>query len=243
MTTKQQNIGRRLEDLYKQQEKWEGSAFKTSNQMLYGILQQCYALEKSMGAEQLSELDRYCTEQKITCKSSAKPIAKIIKCVFRIDRRRVSTYVTALRAAKEDNIASDDLSTWLEKNGGVQEISMRRCSNNKPDAAQRAVEARQVVMHRPVLATVASVELTATYKFKSPEDVVLLLASWNPNGQFEIHQLIQSDSAIEAAFRSCYKTATSQKQIQNTEQMAVDAQKQTLDAIDAVSATLSQKVA
>src|SRR5665213_2922307 len=188
------SIQQRLEDLSKQREKWEVNVFKTSNQMLYGILQQCYVLEKSMGTEQYSELNNYCTQHDIAFNSSTKAIAKIIKCVFSIDRRRVSTYVTALRAAKENDISSEELSAWLEENGGVQEISLRRSTNYKPDA-QRVVEATHIVMHQPVLATVASAELTAMYKFKSSEDAVLLLASLNPNGQFEICLLYTSDAA------------------------------------------------
>jgi hypothetical protein len=100
-----------------------------------------------------------------------------------------------------------------------------------------------VVLQQPVLATLDNVALTAKYKFKSSEDAVLLLATQNPNGQFEIRQVIQSESVINAALRSCYGKAICQKQIQNTAQPTVDVQKQTLDVVDALTAQLSQRVA
>jgi hypothetical protein len=236
------NIRQKLEDLSTQRGKWEIGVFKTSNDMLYGILQQCYALEEIMGTEQQSELDDYCKQHNIKVKSSANPTAKIIKCVFPIDRRRVSTYVTALKAAKENDIPDDALSDWIEEKGGLLEISLRRSPNYKTDA-QRAVEVKQVVLQQPVLATLDNVALTAKYKFKSSEDAVLLLATQNPNGQFEIRQVIQSESVINAALRSCYGKAICQKQIQNTAQPTVDVQKQTLDVVDALTAQLSQRVA
>src|ERR1039458_6992571 len=42
------NMGNILDHLNSQRENWEASAYKTSNQMLYGILQKCYQLERSM---------------------------------------------------------------------------------------------------------------------------------------------------------------------------------------------------
>src|SRR5665213_563909 len=115
------NIGNILDQLNSQRENWEASAYKTSNQMLYGILQKCYRLERSMQRSQYSELNDYCKQREIGYNSSTDTIAKIIKCVFPVDRRRVSTYVTALRAAKQKEGESQNQADWLERHGGVQE--------------------------------------------------------------------------------------------------------------------------
>ena len=236
------NIGNILGQLNSQRENWEASAYKTSNQMLYAILQQCYQLERSMQRSQYSELNDYCKQRGIGYNSSTDTIAKIIKCVFPVDRRRVSTYVTALRAAMQHDVEIQNLADWLERNGGVQEINLRRSANYKTDT-ERAAEAKQVVMHQPVLATVTSVELTALYSLKSSEDTVLLLASHNANGQFEIRQLIQTESAIKAVLSSYYPKAVEKKQAQDTVQTAASQQQQTLDTLNSVASHISAKAA
>ena len=169
--------------------------------------------------------------------SSTGTLAKIIKCVFPIDRRRVSNYVTALRAAKEQNIPGESLASWLEQQGGLQEISLRGSASSKPYSGS-ATEAKEMVLQQPVLASLTDARLTAMYRSETQEVIVLLLASLNPAGQFEIREVIQSEGLIKAALNGCYRKASAQKQKQNTAQRAVDQQKRTLDAVDVVGMKL-----
>jgi hypothetical protein len=92
-----------IEQLVIEREVWESTVYRTSNDMLYGLLQKCYALYKrmeGMSAEAVTlreNLTSYINIKGIKCVKSSHTIVKIVKCVFGDDRRRV-----ACRSVKTD---------------------------------------------------------------------------------------------------------------------------------------------
>ena len=94
-----------IEQLVIEREVWEQSVYRTSNDMLYALLQKCYGLYKSMegmSADAIvlrSGLTDYINLKNIKCTSTSHTVVKIVKCVFGDDRRRASAYGIVLRAA------------------------------------------------------------------------------------------------------------------------------------------------
>jgi len=236
-------IGQILDGIIVERENWEVTAFTTSNRLLYGILQRCYELDGGMKKkQQYLDLNDYCTQRGIGFNSSTDTLAKLVKCVFSVDRRRVSTYVTALRAAKQSKVPSADLAQWLEDNGGVQEISLKHSLTYKSDK-ERAKAGLSVVLNQPVLGKVSGDELAKRYDASKCEDVVLFVAKHNANGEFEIHALIQNTTVLIAALASYYaKTVEVQKE-QSKAAVAVIQQQQKLEAVTAVSALVEKLAA
>ena len=94
----------RIEALAVEREAWELTAYARSNELLYGVMQKCYALYKDLtqrtgdvGARKMA-LQDYIDGKGLAFKPDTLLTAKIIRCVFGAkDRRRLSTYHTVLR--------------------------------------------------------------------------------------------------------------------------------------------------
>jgi hypothetical protein len=235
-------IGQILDGIIAERENWEATAFTTSNRMLYGILQRCYELEGGIKKGQHSDLNDYCTQRGIGFNSSTDTLAKLVKCVFSVDRRRVSTYVTALRAAKQAKVPTSDLAQWLEASGGVQEISLKHSPNYKSDR-ERAKAGLSVVLNQPVLGKVSGDELAKRYDASKCEDVVLFVAKHNANGEFEIRALIQNNTALNAALASYYTKTAVEQTAQRKVAAAAIVQQQGLDVVRSVAEALSSRKA
>jgi len=202
-------------------ENWEATAYKTSNQMLYGVLQQCYELNSKMTLpSEYKLLADYCVARDIRISKGTDTIAKIVKCVFPIDRRRVSTYVTALRIAKQHNVQPAELAAWLDEKGGVTAISLQRADNHKT-RNEKASFARGVVFSKNALATVSAnaldTQYDAAYEQKNEVGAVVLLARRLGNGEYAIFDIVQSKSVVNAALSSRYANAEKE----NVEQLCI----------------------
>ena len=84
--------------LIAERKNWQENEYARSNQRLYTILQQCYALfheMKGVSAEKLAlkrAFNSYCSDMAVSFNDSTHMMVKIVRCVFGDDRRRVSSY-------------------------------------------------------------------------------------------------------------------------------------------------------
>ena len=124
----QQVVGTIMNNLITERKGWEHQELTRSNDRLYGLLQSCYSLYKSMNsisAEAMSlkkGFAEFCKQQNWTFKDSTHLLVKIVRCVFGDDRRRVSSYATALRGAAEQNVSVLDIPTFFKEKGGVEDL-------------------------------------------------------------------------------------------------------------------------
>jgi hypothetical protein len=222
-------VHQQMDKLRNEAQNWEQTAYRTANEMLYAILAKCYEFEQTFDSKNLYLLNEYCNQHNVAFTANTHALAKIVKCVFTADRRRVSTYVLALRSAKQHRVKSSDLVEWLKEQGGVQEISLKRSPNYKT-ASQRAELARENAF-TPVLATVGGEQLVAKYD-KGFGSEVLLVASYNSDNTFSIHRLIQKGGAINAALSSLYPATVAEMNQKKPEIEAVSIQEQRENAIE-----------
>ena len=124
---------------------WETTELAASNKRLYEILHSSYSYyyvmkndpNKDVRNEHAETLVKFIDERNYVFMPSTHDMTRVVKCVFGVDRRRVSAYSVALREALRQEIEPDDLVTFIEENGGVEQI---RLGGTKPLSAKKRAE-------------------------------------------------------------------------------------------------------
>ena len=130
-----------LDEIAKQREEWENTTYKQSNKELYAILGRCvdiYYDMEGMTEGKLKErrkLNSKLDDLGIKYTESTKLITKIIRYVFKSDRKRSYAYSRVCEEAINSKIDGMTLPKWVEDNGGVEEI--RRSTNGATTVEQR----------------------------------------------------------------------------------------------------------
>ena len=201
-------IGDAIDHLVDQRLHWENHELASSNDALYALLQHCYSLNNAMSgsdgtAKALRKgLANYIQDKKYQFKESSPLIAKIVKCVFGVDRRRVNAYSSALRVAMAEKVAVMELPKFFKDQGGIEEVR-RKATTGKAKTMKDKVELGRAVLDSDVLATVTSDNLNASFSNQSLEEGVVLLATREDDGTFAIRRLVQSNSAVKSALAAC----------------------------------------
>ena len=191
---------------------WENTELAASNNRLYSILQQAYqfylVMKRNPGEsarkDKLAAMEAFIAERGYTFTPSTHDMTRVIKCVFGLDRRRVSAYSIALREALRQDVAAEDLVEFLEQNGGVEQI---RLGGTKPLSVTKRAELGKAVVGDASLGTI---EFDSAV-FKAEEDwvdkQVVLLATCLSNGQLEVKAVIRHDGAVNLALAAHFSLA------------------------------------
>lgn len=212
-----------IEQLVIEREVWESTVYRTSNDMLYGLLQKCYALYKrmeGMSAEAVTlreNLTSYINIKGIKCVKSSHTIVKIVKCVFGDDRRRASAYGIVLRAALSKQIAVEAVPDFIRSQGGVEEIRLAKSPNAMSPKQKAAVAADAVKADN--MGVFASKGLGEVFDAGKTDAAVVLIGTWQADGSVIVRSVVQSDTAVNAALASYYSSNKDavQKQAQQQE--------------------------
>lgn len=223
-----------IEQLVIERQVWETTVYRTSNDMLYGLLQKCYALYKrmeGMGAEAVTlreNLTSYINLKGIKCVKSSHTIVKIIKCVFGDDRRRASAYGIVLRAALAEKVLVEDIPTYIRTKGGVEEIRLAKSPNAMTAKEKASVAATAVKADS--MGVFASTALGEKFDAGKTDATVVLIGTWQADGSVIVRSVVQSDTAVNAALATYYssnkdavKQQAEQQQAANDEQIKQDA--------------------
>ncbi len=215
---------------------WETTELAASNNRLYLILKQAYCFylvmktdeSKDVRKERTDALDKFIEERKYTFMPSTHDMTRVVKCVFGVDRRRVSAYSIALREALRQAIDADDLIMFIEENGGVEQIRM---GGTKPlSATQRANRVKEEVFN----SNVGTFKVDATMSGANADWVdkqVIIVATYLPTGEFVANAVIKHDSAVNAALAAHY--TNQQAALRAQVKAEKDAEKQAAAAIKA----------
>jgi hypothetical protein len=201
-------IGDAIDHLVDQRLHWENHELASSNDALYALLQHCYSLNNAMSgsdgtAKALRKgLANYIQDKKYQFKESSPLIAKIVKCVFGVDRRRVNAYSSALRVAMAEKIAVMELPKFFKDQGGIEEVR-RKATTGKAKTMKDKVELGRAVLDSEALAYISSDSLNASFSNQSLEEGVVLLATREDDGSFAVRRVVQSNSAVKSALAAC----------------------------------------
>lgn len=188
---------------------WETYELAASNKRLYSILQDSYQYylvmkrdaDEVVRKEKLDAMESFVAERGYTFTPSTHDMTRVIKCVFGVDRRRVSAYSIALREALRQDVAPADLMDFLEQNGGVEQI---RLGGTKPLSVTKRAELGKVAVNTTSL---GNIQFDSSV-FKTEEDwidkQVVLVATCLTNGQLEVKAVIRHDGAVNAALAAHY---------------------------------------
>jgi hypothetical protein len=186
---------------------WETTVYRTSNQQLYSLLADCLEYGRPMEVAEAKirnkELMAFFEERGYETKRESHLFNRIARAVFgEVDRRRISTYSMVLRSAQKAGITAANLAEWIEAEGGVQRIKLKR-SATYVSPKQKADKAKSSFSDLPNLAVAKDgLAKLADAEFIGSECV--LLAEQQADGSFHIKSMTRSATAVTAALSALY---------------------------------------
>lgn len=188
---------------------WEDTELAASNKRLYSILRDAYSYylvmkqdhNKGTRQDRANELEKFIEARGYTFMPSTHDMTRVVKCVFGVDRRRVSAYSIALREALRQQVAAADLVAFIEENGGVEQIRM---GGTKPlSVTKRAAKAADEVLGTELGMLKFDPKLFAADADWADKQVVIV-ATYLPTGEFQANAVIRHDSAVTSALAAYY---------------------------------------
>ena len=216
---------------------WETTELAQSNNRLYSILQHAYQfylvmkqdVSKDIRKEKQAALDAFIEDRGYTNSFGATThdMTRVIKCVFGVDRRRVSAYSIALREALRQEVGVKDLIVFLEQNGGVEQIRM---GGTKPLSATKRAELVKAEVSEAVISTVKFDAVVVKANADWVDKQVVFVATYLPTGEFEVNAVVRHDGAVNTALAAYYTIAQANKReelnkLKKAEAEAIAAQK------------------
>jgi len=209
-----------LERLEGLRQHWEGNELAASHNRLYSVLTECYEFYQTMKSAKTgktirdamkSGLDSFILQRNYTSISTTHDMNRVVKAVFGIDRRRVSAYSLALRAALVKGpvvdgcttpVPASQLAEWLSNEGGVEQV--RLGSKNNGMTAKNRAEIAKIVVKDLVLLTIKPDAKTMPFDTEDSDRMVLLVATYRPSGELEISAVVKNDTAVRGALAAYY---------------------------------------
>ncbi|HQT82371.1 MAG: hypothetical protein B7Z60_09350 [Ferrovum sp. 37-45-19] len=203
-------IRERISQLAVEAEVWEQGVYARSNDILYTLLQKSYELYKELTDPKdlnvrykKQGLNDYLSLQGIVGLENKQLTQKIIRCIFgNKDRRRLSTYHTALRVMIKENWDTKDVPSLIMSRGGVQEISLTKSSNFLTNT-DKAIAVKDSVLKQ----TIGVLSSDAISKITLPDNIgdqSVAVLTQEANGTYTVHCLVRNNSVVNAALASFY---------------------------------------
>jgi len=178
---------RLIENLVNERQQWQEAVYKTSNDMLYGLLQRCYGLYSTMceknndGKAAREGFALYLERNKLAFKKGTHTLTMIVRCVFGNDRRRVSGYSIVLRRALADGVKPFDLPAFIRNAGGVEEVRLAKSPTVLTPKQRSDIAATHV--DKGVLATVKAEALSKCLDLAKTGERLVLIATQQADGE------------------------------------------------------------
>ena len=188
---------------------WETTELAASNKRLYSILKNAYAYYLAMKLDSIKEtraqyandLAKFIEERGYVFTPSSHDMTRVVKCVFGTDRRRVSAYSIALREALRQNVSAEDLIAFIEQEGGVEQIRM---GGTKPlSISKRAAKVKSEIINTH-LGMIKFDPMLFAADSDWIDQQVIIVATYQPSGEFQANAVVKHDSAVNAALAAHY---------------------------------------
>ena len=210
-----------LEQLETEREQWESTEMAAAHQRLYVLLTACYDFYlkmKVVGGLAAREnykraLDTFIDMRGYRTQSGdGQDMNKVVKAVFGCDRKRVSAYAKALRAAltagakdaqgRAAPLKVEELSNWIAEQGGVEEI--RLGGKNSGLTVKQRAEVAASALKSNVLMTLKPDARVMPFSVDDNDKTVLLVAIYRPTGELEVSTVVKNETAVRAALAAHY---------------------------------------
>jgi len=201
----QGDVKAHLTDLEARRVAIEDGVMRRANHALYQLLSDCLALATL--ASQLDpsnvrsrEIDAFLEDRGLKHGKDEPLFSKVITAVFgSVQRSRISSYRTVLKAASAAGITAAALPDWIESQGGIQEIRLAVNGNGRDQVSEMASLALDYLRDQGSVFALQSDELSKQTSIESNGKEVVLVATKKHNGTFMVHTVIEDQSAVKKA--------------------------------------------
>jgi hypothetical protein len=200
---------KRIEQLVTEREVWEQGVMRTSNEQLYALLGKCYALYGEMCADTedakklRSALNDYIGLKGYVFTKATHTLTKIVKCVFGVDRRRVSTYSLVLREAlTQKKKTAEEVAAFIAGKGGVEEI--RRSKSATAKTAKQKAELGKQAIGGNKLAVVDSSKIAERLDLANVGGDMVAIVTQQADGSLIVRALVNNATVLNAALACAY---------------------------------------
>jgi hypothetical protein len=225
-----------LEQLTVERQVWEDNVLRTSNEHLYALLQKCYQFYFDMCADTehgkalRTGLNDYVEVKGYKNLKASHSLNKIVKCVFGVDRRRVSAYSIALQFALSKNTAARDLPSFIYENGGVEQMRLAKSPTAVSPMQKAEIATRSLASQR--LAVVDGKAFATKFDGGKIGQQIVLIGTWQADGSVVVQGVVQSDGVVNAALASYYSSGKAEEQKKLAEVKAANDRNAKLSAIN-----------
>jgi hypothetical protein len=198
----------RIEQLAIEREVWEHGVAKTSNEHLYALLAKCYSLYREMcgpssAAKALREaLEDYANLKGYRFLESTHTLTKIVKCVFGVERRRVSAYSLVLREALNQKLEAKEIAAFINGHGGVEEI--RRSKSPTAKTAKQKAELGRAALGSRNLAVIDSSKIAERLDIAKVGNDCVAIVTQQADGTLVVRAIVRSKAVLNAALACAY---------------------------------------
>lgn len=222
------------------QEIWLNGVHRTANEQLYVLLQRCYHLYSLMASDKAANeqlkaaIERHNKERNLGIDTKSHTMTNIIKVVFGADRRRASSYSTALRVAFAEKVKVEDLPKFLRDAGGVEEVRRQQANGGAPKVDKVATATKHI---SPVtLAVIDEDAISSKLDCGAIGKQVVLVATQDVNGKLNINAVVQTENVAKAVLTAIYNAEHKEWAKQSVEDQSVSEEDE-LDALIEAAAT------
>jgi hypothetical protein len=199
---------KRIQQLIVEREVWEQGVARTCNDQLYTLLAKCYKLHSEMhGDSDAAKALRKSLSDLISLKAyrfikGTHTLTKIVKCVFGVDRRRVSAYSLVLREALAQKLDADAIPSFISNAGGVEEI--RRSKNASATTPKQKAELGKQAVSSTQLAVISDSNIAEKLDIANVGNDLVAIVTQQADGSLIVRALIHSQSVLNAALACAY---------------------------------------
>lgn len=190
------------------QEIWLNGVHRTANEQLYVLLQRCYHLYSLMASDKAQNenlkaaIERHNKERDLGIDTKSHTMTNIIKVVFGADRRRASSYSTALRVALAEKVEVQDLPKFLRDAGGVEEVRRKQTNGGAPKVDKPSIAVKHI--SNVTLAVIDEGAISSLLDCGKIGEQVVLVATQDVNGVLNINAVVQAEGVTKAVLTAIY---------------------------------------
>jgi hypothetical protein len=183
---------------------WENGVYVEANKQLYAVLARCYAFVMDDSSTEGviargNALKAFYAERGYAYRQATPLASRVVRAVFgNVDRRRISTYSIVIRRAQKLGVAMKDFATWIEAEGGVQEVRLGRSDTyvSKKDKAE-AVATQWTNMQ--TLGIADDEKLRMQRQQDNDGKHCVLVAVQNKDGTYTIKGVVHTQGIVQQA--------------------------------------------
>lgn len=199
---------------------WYGNEYKSSNERLYSIFSQIYAMYEQLkisgnnNTEKRMWIQSELAKKKVPLPKKPTIIQLLVPYAFYVDevditqqKKRMSAYVRVLTTAIEDkNVMADNIAQWIADEGGIENIR-QKATKSSVTKEDRSTKGSELLKDAKSLASISTQKSKSFAPHKKGEAVVLV-GLVNADGTISIkHEIYEEEYKSKISGKTSIKTA------------------------------------